>query len=80
MNPEFPMRNTTLCSLEQDVCGFLVEVAGLEPAKQRGTAHRTLDYAVFDFHITNLEGSKQGIILFVHSMFPFFLLLTVTIR
>ena len=50
--------HAVLCALHQKVRGLLIEVAGLQPAKQRGAAHGTLDDAVFDFHIANLERSK----------------------
>ena len=47
-----------LGSLEQEVSCFLVEVAGLKPAKQGSTAHRTLDNAVLDLYIADLERGK----------------------
>ena len=61
-----------LSSVEQEVCSLLIEMAGLKPAKQGGTTHRTLDYAVLDFAFTNLKGGKQRAILFVHWLLPFF--------
>ena len=44
--------------LEQEVRGFLIEVARLHPAKERGATHRTHDYAVFDLNIADLPGCK----------------------
>ena len=50
--------NALLSSLEQEICCLFVEMAGLKPTKQRGTAHGTLDNAVFDLDIANLERSE----------------------
>ena len=47
-----------LSSLEQEISCLFVEMAGLKPAKQRGTAHGTLDNAVLDLDIADLERSK----------------------
>ena len=50
--------NALLCSLEQEISCLFVEMAGLKPAKQRGAAHGTLDNAVFNLDIADLERSK----------------------
>jgi len=47
-----------LGSLKQEISCFLVEMAGLEPAKQGGTAHGALDNAVLDLYIADLKGGK----------------------
>ena len=47
-----------LGSLEQEVSSFLIEVAGLEPAKQGSAAHGALDNAVLDLYIADLERGK----------------------
>ena len=50
--------NALLGSLEQEVSSFLIEVAGLEPAKQGRAAHGALDNAVLDLYIADLERGK----------------------
>ena len=50
--------NAVLCTLEQEVCGFLIEVAGLQPAEQGSAAHGALDNAVLDLYIADFEGGK----------------------
>ena len=50
--------NALLGSLEQEVSSFLIEVAGLEPAKQGSAAHGALDNAVLDLYIADLERGK----------------------
>ena len=50
--------NALLSSLEQEISCLFVEMAGLKPAKQRGTAHGALDNAVLYFDIANLERSE----------------------
>ena len=50
--------NALLGSLEQEICRLFVEMAGLKLAKQRGTAHGTLDNAVFYLDIADLERSE----------------------
>ena len=47
-------------TLKEKLGGFLVKLAAgkLKPAKQRGSAHRAHDDAVFDFHIANFPGGK----------------------
>ena len=57
---------------QQEVRSFLIEVARLQPAKQRGAAHGALDNAVRDLDIANLPRSKQRAILFVHEIHPSF--------
>ena len=44
--------------LEQEVSGFLIKVAGLHPAEERGAAHRAHDYAVLDLDIADFPGCK----------------------
>ena len=57
---------------QQEVRSFLIEVARLQPAKQRGAAHGALDNAVRDLDIANFPRSKQRAILFVHEIHPSF--------
>ena len=57
---------------QQEVRSFLIKVAWLQPAKQRGAAHGALDNAVRDLDIANLPRSKQRAILFVHEIHPSF--------
>ena len=47
-----------LSSVQQEVCCFFIEVARLQPAKQRGTTHGTLDDTVFDFYVANFKRRK----------------------
>ena len=63
--------NAVLRPVKQEVCRLLIEVVRLHPAEQGGTAHGTLDDAVFYFHIPDLPWSKQSIIFFVHVISPF---------
>ena len=58
--------HTVLRTVEQEICGLLVEVARLHPAEQRCAAHRALDDAVGDLHIADLPGREQGIVLLIH--------------
>ena len=57
---------------QQEVRSFLIKVARLQPAKQRGAAHGALDNAVRDLDIANFPRSKQRAILFVHEIHPSF--------
>ena len=45
-------------SLQQEVSRFLVEVARLHPAEQRGSAHGTHDKAVLDLYIADFPRCK----------------------
>ena len=50
--------HAVLCSVEQEVSGFLIEVIRLQPAEEGGAAHGALDDAVLYFHIADFPGSK----------------------
>ena len=61
--------DVVLGAVEDVVCRFLIEVAGLQPAEEGRAAHGNLDNAVFDLAVADLPRSKQGTVLFVHAIF-----------
>ena len=46
-------------SFKEEVCGFLVKMIRLHPAKKRSSAHWAKNDSVFDFNVSNLPGSKE---------------------
>ena len=58
--------DAVLGAVEQEIRGFLIEVARLHPAEQGRAAHGALDDAVLDLHIAHLPRRKQGFILGIH--------------
>ena len=50
--------HAVFCSLQQKVGSLGVKVGGLQPAEQGSAAHGTLDDAVGNFYISDLERSK----------------------
>ena len=58
--------DAVLRAVKQEVCRFLIEVAGLHPAEQGCAAHGALDDAVLDLNVADLPGRKQGFILGIH--------------
>ena len=66
--------DAVLCSVEQEVSGFLIEVVGLQPAEQGGAAHGALNDAVLDLYVTDLPRGKESAVFFVHEIHPFLFL------